>query len=86
MWFVCQTERERMFDRGFVERWGLSCRRDLFVCLGVCYVCRPSLSLRACLSFVPPPCCARPPPRGFALLRVAVIFGGGWCGWCWSSD
>lgn len=20
-----------MFDRGFVERWGLSCRRDLFL-------------------------------------------------------
>lgn len=31
MWFVCQTERERMFDGGFVERWGLSCRRDLFL-------------------------------------------------------
>lgn len=59
-----------MFDRGFVERWGLSCRRDLFVCLGVCYVCRPSLSLRACLGLSLPPVALAPLPGG---LRCYVL-------------
>lgn len=82
---ICPIVDEDKSGLRVVERGGLSCRIAPFVFVGfvVCYVVRPSLSLRACLYRVPcllvlssPPCCARPPLRCAGMVYNVTFLGG----------